>query len=71
MSGLLQTEDPPDELRPPETEFERRAYVIFFGGYKATQVDMKVWVASAGAQRPSVEFTAFPQCRANLAWLET
>jgi hypothetical protein len=36
------------------------AYVVFFGGYKATQTDMNVWLGSAKAQKPKIEFSAFP-----------
>lgn len=32
--------------------------VFFFGGYRATETDMKVWVGSAQAQKPDVAFTA-------------
>ena len=35
-------------------------YVLFFGGYHATQTDMDVWLASAKAQRPDVDFDAIP-----------
>lgn len=35
-------------------------YVVFFGGYKATQTDMNVWLGSAKAQKTKVEFSAFP-----------
>jgi hypothetical protein len=35
-------------------------YVVFFGGYKASQTDMKVWLGSAKAQKSSIEFSAFP-----------
>jgi hypothetical protein len=36
------------------------ACVFFFGGYKATQTDMNVWVGSAKALKPDIEFSAFP-----------
>jgi len=34
--------------------------VLFFGGFQATQTDMKVWAGSAKAQKPDVQFEAFP-----------
>jgi hypothetical protein len=36
------------------------AHVFFFGGYKATQTDINVWLGSARAQNPNIEFSAFP-----------
>jgi basic membrane lipoprotein Med (substrate-binding protein (PBP1-ABC) superfamily) len=33
--------------------------VLFFGGYKATHTDMKVWLGSARAQKPDLLFDAF------------
>ena len=35
-------------------------YVLFFGGYRATITDMKVWQGSAKAQKSDVEFDAIP-----------
>jgi hypothetical protein len=35
-------------------------YVLFFGGYHATQTDVDVWLASAKAQRKDVDFDAVP-----------
>ena len=35
-------------------------YVLFFGGYRATQTDMNVWLGSAKAQRATVDFDAIP-----------
>ena len=34
--------------------------VFFFGGYKATETDMKVWLGSARAQKADVQFGAYP-----------
>ena len=34
-------------------------HVFFFGGFQATQTDMKVWLGSATAQQPKVGFTAY------------
>jgi hypothetical protein len=34
-------------------------YVAFFGGYQATQTDMKVWLGSAQAQSANTEFSAY------------
>ena len=36
------------------------AYVLFFGGYKATPTDIKAWTASALKQKPSVTFDGYP-----------
>lgn len=36
------------------------AYVIFFGGYKATITDINVWSASAKAQKPDITFDGYP-----------
>ena len=33
--------------------------VFFFGGYNATETDMKVWLGSAQAQKADVRFSAF------------
>lgn len=33
--------------------------VLFFGGYRATQTDMEVWLGSARAQKSDVTFDAF------------
>jgi pimeloyl-ACP methyl ester carboxylesterase len=33
---------------------------VFFGGYKATQDQVNLWVASAKAQKPGIEFGARP-----------
>ncbi len=33
--------------------------VFFFGGYLASKSDMDVWVASAKAQQPKIDFTAY------------
>jgi hypothetical protein len=35
-------------------------YVLFIGGYHATQTDMNVWLGSAKAQQPDVDFDALP-----------
>jgi hypothetical protein len=35
-------------------------FVVFFGGYKASQPDMNQWQASAEAQRGDVEFDSYP-----------
>jgi hypothetical protein len=35
------------------------AYVLFFGGYKATRTDINVWSASAKAQKPDVTFDGY------------
>jgi hypothetical protein len=35
-------------------------YVVFFGGYKASKIDMDLWKASAEKQRDDVKFDAFP-----------
>jgi len=35
------------------------AYVLFFGGYKATRTDIDVWSASAKAQKPDVTFDGY------------
>jgi hypothetical protein len=35
-------------------------YVVFFGGYNASQTDMDLWLASAQKQRKDVDFDAFP-----------
>ncbi|MCB1824515.1 MAG: hypothetical protein KDJ54_08035 [Candidatus Competibacteraceae bacterium] len=35
-------------------------FVLFFGGYRATTTDMKVWESSAKAQKSDVEFCAVP-----------
>ncbi|MFO1327188.1 MAG: hypothetical protein U1F56_07505 [Rubrivivax sp.] len=34
--------------------------VFYFGGYKASQTDMNLWLASARAQQPDVAFSAWP-----------
>ncbi|HVN20685.1 MAG TPA: hypothetical protein VMU05_18000 [Dongiaceae bacterium] len=34
-------------------------YVVFFGGYKATQTDMELWLANARKQRDDVTFEAY------------
>ena len=34
--------------------------VFYFGGYNATENDVKAWLASARAQEPGVQFTAYP-----------
>jgi hypothetical protein len=36
------------------------AYVLFFGGYKATRTDINLWSASAKAQKPDVTFDGYP-----------
>lgn len=36
------------------------AYVIFFGGYKATRTDINAWSASAAAQRSDATFDGYP-----------
>ena len=36
------------------------AYVIFFGGWRATPADMQAWKGSAKAQRPGIDFDAIP-----------
>ena len=36
------------------------AYVLFFGGYKATRTDIDVWSASAAAQKADVTFDGNP-----------
>lgn len=36
------------------------AYVLFFGGYKATRADIDLWSASAKAQQPDVSFDGYP-----------
>jgi hypothetical protein len=35
-------------------------YVLFFGGYRATQTDMNVWLGNAKAQKADVAFDAIP-----------
>jgi len=35
-------------------------YVVFFGGFQASQPDMDLWKASAEQLRPDVTFDAFP-----------
>jgi hypothetical protein len=35
-------------------------YVVFFGGYHASQTDMDLWKTSAEKQRDDVKFDAFP-----------
>ena len=35
-------------------------YVVFFGGYHASQSDMDLWKASAEKQRDDVKFDACP-----------
>jgi len=35
-------------------------YVVFFGGFQASQPDMDLWKASAEKLRPDVTFDAFP-----------
>ncbi len=35
------------------------AFVVFFGGYQATQSNMDAWLSSAKGQRPNIEFSAF------------
>jgi hypothetical protein len=35
-------------------------FVLFFGGYQATLLDIKAWTASAGNQKPSVTFEGYP-----------
>ena len=36
------------------------AYVLFFGGYKATRKDVDLWSASAKSQMPDVTFDSYP-----------
>ena len=36
------------------------AHVIYFGGYKATLIDIKAWIASAIQQKPGVLFEGYP-----------
>jgi hypothetical protein len=36
------------------------AWVLFFGGYKATRTDVNVWCASAKAQKPDITFDGYP-----------
>jgi hypothetical protein len=36
------------------------AYVLFFGGYKASVTDIKAWTASATLQKPGVTFEGYP-----------
>jgi hypothetical protein len=36
------------------------AFVVFFGGYQATQSNMDAWLTSAKGLKPNVEFSAFP-----------
>ena len=36
------------------------AYVLFFGGYKATRTDINVWSASAAAQKSDATFDGYP-----------
>src|SRR5215469_1994541 len=36
------------------------AYVLFFGGYHASQTDIDVWSATAKAQRPDATFGDYP-----------
>ena len=34
--------------------------VFFFGGYRASQLNIDAWVRTAKQQKPSVEFIGFP-----------
>jgi hypothetical protein len=34
--------------------------VFYFGGYQASEHDIAVWLRSARAQQPRVEFIGFP-----------
>lgn len=36
------------------------AYVLFFGGYKATITDIKAWIANATQLKPGVIFDGYP-----------
>jgi hypothetical protein len=36
------------------------ASVFFFGGYNSTQSHINLWLSSAQAQQPNVDFTGFP-----------
>src|SRR5262245_29251619 len=36
------------------------AYVLFFGGYKATLSDIKAWTADATKRKPGVTFDGYP-----------
>jgi hypothetical protein len=36
------------------------AYVLFFGGYRATRTDINLWSASAKAQKPDATFDGYP-----------
>jgi hypothetical protein len=36
------------------------AYVLYFGGYRATRTDINLWSASAKSQKPDVTFDGYP-----------